>query len=193
MHSSVPTVKVPDFDALMTADGALGEAALKSLVAPYYLKLMGTGIARADDRLLRSVGRSSRRVTDEQVLLMLQGTWRPLVMGAWYAIARNDSRLTVPVHDALESCLGHLTSPALITATLFYPSPRTSALLQDYAAVDRERSWGMSQLAEVAIQHLESPNSLSEGADSQQASAQLRELLLRGDQLRRLHIRRWQG
>lgn len=183
-------MKIPDVDALIAADGMVGEAALKSLVAPYYLKLMGAGITRADDLLLKRVGRSSRRVTDEQVLLMLRGTWRPLVMGAWYAIARNDSTLTAPVHHALETCLGHLTSPALITATLFYPSARTSVLLQEYAVADRERSWGMSQLAEAAIQHLESPSGVREDAEPEQATAQLRELLQRGEQLRRLHERR---
>lgn len=175
----------------MAADERLGEAARESLVAPYYLQLMGTGITRADDQLLKRVGRSSRRVTDEQIRLMLQGTWRPLAMGAWYAIARNDDALLAPVHDVLETCLGHLTSPALITATLFYPSPRTPSLLKHYAATDREQSWGMSQLAEAAIQHLNSQRAPQSDPGLARAAAQLDELLRRGEQLRQLHSRRW--
>ena len=186
----------------MAADERLGATARDSLVAPFYLKLMGAGAIRADGPLLRSVGRSSRNVTDDQVRLMLQGTWRPLVMGAWYAIARNDVTLTGPVHDALETCLGNLTSPALITATLFYPSKHTIPLLEDYADTDRASHWGQADFADAAARHLtgaEPPRTdpaaePAAGAEpprtdpaAEPATAQLGALLRRGSQLRWLH------
>jgi hypothetical protein len=183
-------VRNPDFAALAAADERLGAKARHLLVAPFYLKLMGRGAIRVDERTLKVVGRRSRKVTADEVRLMLQGTWRPLVMGAWYAIALEDDTFTGPVHDALETCLGHLTSPALITATLFYPSERTPSLLADYAVTDRERSWGAAKLADAAGRHLTGAELPREDAGAKEATAQLGELVVRGVQLRQFHGRR---
>ena len=174
----------------MAADERLGEKARDSLVAPYYLELMGWGAIHADEQTVRAVGRKSQKVTDEEVRLMLQGTWRPLAMGAWYAIARDDAAFSGPVHDALEGCRGHLTSPALITATLFYPSERTLPLLADYAATDRERSWGAADLADAAGRHLNGAELSRGNANAMEAAAQLGTLLKLGLTLRQLHRHR---
>jgi len=63
-------------------------------------------------------------------------------MGAWYAIAANDERLSSAVHESLETSLGHLTSPPLITAILAYPRADSAELLRDYAKHDFENQWG---------------------------------------------------
>ncbi|QKE82880.1 hypothetical protein [Arthrobacter sp. NEB 688] len=123
-------------------------------------------------------------MTDEQVRLMLAGGWRPLVMGCWYAIARHDEALCDPVHDALETCQGHLTSPALITATLFYPSERTLPLLADYAATDRRMGWDAADIADAAVLRLTGRLPADSSAPDADAVAQLEALMGFGELLR---------
>lgn len=188
-------MRVPDFEALMAADDRLGKKARMNLVAPYYLKLMGTGILGVDEKLVVDVGRRGRRATDDDVRLMLAGTWRPLVMGAWYAIAHEDAEFSEPIHDALETCLGHLTSPALIAAVIFYPSKRTLPLLADYAATDRLKSWGAADLADAARDRLSTERAdLGIGTSLSAERAMVDALLARGALLRHGHAQgRWRA
>ncbi|MBT9276121.1 hypothetical protein KMZ32_18765 [Phycicoccus sp. MAQZ13P-2] len=166
------------------ADDELGQRALRSFVTPFYLTLMGSGAVEADERLLARVRRAGRRVSDRRVRLMLAGTWRPLVMGSWYAIARDDLALGDAVHDALKTCLGHLTSPPLITAAVMYPSRRTLPLLIDYADCDRQEGWGAAGLAEAAFRRLSGDRAAPEDAAALQNDELLAALLQRGRQLR---------
>lgn len=177
-------MRTPDYDAMTAADDRLLELGGMDLVSPHYLKLMGSSAADADRDVLGNVAHRSRAVTDEQVRLMLAGGWRPLVMGCWYAIAIDDDALSDPVHDALETCQGNLTSPALITATLFYPSVRTLPLLVDYAATDRRMGWAAADIADAAVLRVTGRPPADGAAPAADAVARLEGLVDFGERLR---------
>lgn len=127
---------------------------LRRYVTPFYLKLMGCAAGDADTHLITKVRKRASHLSSSQVAQLLQMHWRPRVMGAWYAVAVQDPSLSTPVHDSLETSLGHLTSPPLITATLAYPSQRTATLLHDYIETDREHQWGAAGFAAAALDRL---------------------------------------
>lgn len=125
-------------------------------MTPFYLKLMGFRAADADDDLTAKVRKRSRKLSTADVTQLLQMHWRPRAMGAWYAIAVQDPSLSAAIHDSLETSLGNLTSPPLITAALAYPNERTAALLSDYIETDLQQQWGAAGFAAAALHRLAS-------------------------------------
>ena len=75
-------------------------------VRPFYLELMGFNAVNASDDLVAKVRRRSRRLSATRIGQLLQMHWRPRAMGAWYAIAVQDSSLSADVHDSLQTCQG---------------------------------------------------------------------------------------
>ena len=143
-------MRQPDFEEQRSIESAFGQMRLRRYVSPFYLKLMGFGAADVDHDLAAKVRNRGRKLSGADVSHLLQMHWRPQVMGAWYAIAARDPLLSTAVHDSLETSLGHLTSPPLITAALAYPNDRTTALLHDYIQTDLEQQWGAAGFAAAA-------------------------------------------
>lgn len=133
---------------------------------PFYLKLMGFNAANAPQNLIATVRERSRKLSAKDISQLLQMHWRPRVMGAWYAIAAQDASLSAAVHDSLETCLGHLTLPPLITAALAYPNAGTASLLRDYIETDHRMGWGAAGFASGALARLEPGNEGRTGAAS---------------------------
>lgn len=147
-------MRQPDFDEQQAIESAFGQRRLRRYVAPFYLMLMAFNAAEADDDLRAKVSTRGRQLSNADVSQLLQMHWRPRVMGAWYAIAARDPSLSMAVHDSLETSLGHLTSPPLITAALAYPNERTAVMLVDYIEADLERRWGAAGFAAAALHRL---------------------------------------
>jgi len=134
---------------------------MSRFVGPFYRQLMGFNAADAPPDLIVKVRAQSRQLSAERITQLLQMHWRPRVMGAWYAVAAQDASLSAAVHDSLSTCLGHLTSPPLITAALAYPNAATASLLRDYIEADQRMHWGAAGFAAAALGRLETE---SEGA-----------------------------
>lgn len=160
-------MRQPDLEAELALEAAFGHARVSRYVKPFYLKLMGCNAANASEDLIAKVRERSRRLSAKDIGQLLQMPWRPRVMGAWYAIAAQDASLSAAVHDSLETCLGHLTSPPLITATLAYPNAGTTSLLRDYIEMDRRMGWGAAGFASGALTRLEPGN--ENGSDAASA------------------------
>lgn len=135
-------------------------------VKPFYLKLMGYNAANASEDLAAKVRKRGSKLSLNDITQLLQMHWRPRVMGAWYAIAAHDASLSAAVHESLETCLGHLTSPPLITAALAYPNAGTADLLRAYIEVDQRMQWGAAGFAAVALARLESGRDSGSSAES---------------------------
>lgn len=143
-------MRTPNFEEEHELEQTFGEERIQRFVTPYYLKLMSFHGATAGKRLSQEVRRRSRELTLADVDCLLRMSWRPRVMGAWFAIAVKDASLSDAVHDSLETCLGHLTAPPLILGTVKYPSRRTVDLLLDYARTDAQQDWGAAGFAAAA-------------------------------------------
>ncbi|HEY5980437.1 MAG TPA: DUF6000 family protein, partial [Microlunatus sp.] len=70
-------------------------------VNPYYLQLMASNAAEADEVVLREVRVRAGELSVHDVRRLLLDSWRPRVMGAWYAIARPRPELSDAVHASL--------------------------------------------------------------------------------------------
>ena len=119
-------------------------------VSPYYLQLMATNAAEADEVVLREIRARAGELSVDEVRRLLLDAWRPRVMGAWYAIARPRPELSDAVHTSLHTCQGHLTSPPLIVAALQYAREDTPEALDSYAERDVQHGWGVAGLARAA-------------------------------------------
>lgn len=148
-------MRQPDLNGELALEAAFGHARMSRYVQPFYLKLMGWNAANAPEDLIARVRQRGRKLSAEEVVQLLQMHWRPRVMGAWYAIAAHDPSLSAAVHESLETCLGHLTSPPLITAALAYPNAGTPSLLRDYIEMDQRMEWGGAGYASAALARLE--------------------------------------
>ena len=151
---------------------------MSRFVSPFYLKLMGFNAMDVPADLITKVRERSRKLSAQDITQLLQMHWRPRVMGAWYAIAARDASLSAEVHDSLETCLGHLTSPPLITAALAYPNASTASLFQDYIEADKRMQWGAAGFAAAALAHLQ-PKIEDEASADPLARAEDREAVSR--------------
>lgn len=125
---------------------------LKTLVAPYYLKLLGVGVSACSPSLLSKVSRTARKVPDQTVLAMLDADWRTRIMGAWYAIAKNDLAFGPGLHESLLNSLGTLTSPALLVGILRYPQPDSLEVIAIHHRLDVVNQWGGADFIAAAAQ-----------------------------------------
>ena len=170
-------MRQPDFEAEQSIESAFGQMRFQRYVTPFYLKLMGFGAADADENVTAKVRKRSRELATVDVTQLLHMHWRPRAMGAWYAIAIHDPSLSEAVHDSLETSLGHLTSPPLVTAALAYPNDRTAALLRDYVQTDQQQQWGAAGFAAAALRRLMSPTE-QEARDSAVSSVRAEDIAL---------------
>lgn len=128
-----------------------------ALVQPFYLDMMRDNATRAADDILDEVARTASAVTDGEILELLSLDWRPRVMGAWYATTRSGPRIAEAVLESLDTCLGSLTSPPLVTATLVHAAPTAVEHLRTYVERDVSNRWGGAGVAAAALERLGAP------------------------------------
>ena len=123
-------------------------------VVPYYLQMMATNAADADEALLDEVRLRAGELSPPQVRQLLLDSWRPRVMGAWYAIALRRPELADAVLVSLRTSYGHLTSPPLLVAALEVGGEDSRQAIIDYEHADVAHGWGAAGLARAAADRL---------------------------------------
>ena len=95
-----------------------------NLVKPFYLKMMGLNGLRVSDEFWAGMVAASRVVTVSEVNWMLStGTWRPVVMGAWFSVAVPAESVRDNLLAAMAQSHGSLTAPPLAAAATIVAGP----------------------------------------------------------------------
>lgn len=130
------------------------EADLDRLWVPYYLQMMRWRELRDGDPFLDEICALAREVSVANLRRLLLSHWRPRLMGAWFATARDEVEIGDAVLVSLATCGGSLTSPWLVTAALIHGRPNTMHTLLYYAERDRANGWGAAGFALAGVELL---------------------------------------
>lgn len=133
-----------------------GNTWIARFIRPFYMNWMRANPKFRDEAIAQIAELRNRafelEVSDIETMLVMQ--WRVQVVGAWYAIARSDSRLSEAVHRGLAHCYGTLTAPALATAALIYRNDTTAVVLRAYQERDAANQYGADGLIGAALRAL---------------------------------------
>lgn len=128
------------------------------LVVPFYLPMMGSNAVDLEAELRAELVRVSTSVTVDEARQLLRsgGQWRPLVMGAWFALAVPADEIEDDVVTAMASSAGGLTAPPLAAVSALLAGVGAIGALQTYAEwiADPDRRDGSYEVVAVAIAHL---------------------------------------
>ena len=157
---------------------------------PFYLDMAGISATRPAARaLLPRVAARAIAADPADIEVMLGLSWRLQVMGAWYAVARDDSRFSKPVHEAFDRCDGALTAPEFLVAALVYPRAETEDVIRAYRGRAVEHQFGGVGLVDAALRRLNpGPDAGPRTADDDELESLLhvaQELQIRAAALRR--------
>lgn len=124
-------------DAAEADIARLGQDWLNTYVVPYYLNWMSSNVLRDDFTpaplgWLPDIKQRARELDTATIRTMLNCAWRIQVMGAWYAVAKNDPSLADAVNDSLDICFGHLTAPPLAVAAVRLANDNTIDALRSF-------------------------------------------------------------
>ncbi|HSU34889.1 MAG TPA: hypothetical protein VLJ88_04440 [Propionibacteriaceae bacterium] len=120
---------------------------------PFYLKMMGLNAVHYPVPYT-VIAEVSQQTSDEEVMQLLRGSWRPRVMGAWLSAGREDPLLVKTLLWSLTTSLGSLTAPPLASVAVFATGSGAMAALQEYLGTDVAHSDGSAGFIGAAIQHL---------------------------------------
>ena len=104
------------------------------LALPFYLKMMGTNANRNAEALwdeLVSAGGTASLAEVQQ--LLAPDHWRPVVMGAWFALQFDANEVGSDLLGAMERCRGSLTAPPLAIACALVLGRDAGQTLASYA------------------------------------------------------------
>jgi hypothetical protein len=123
-------------------------------VQPFYRQMMGTNALEATPSVLAEMAALVDTVDAGLVVGLLRSEWRDQVIGAWLSLAhRYDESVLRAVTNALETCDGSLTAPALLTAMTVMEAPAAAASISRYYEADIADNWGFAGLAQAAAAH----------------------------------------
>lgn len=133
-------------------------------VLPYYLKMMGLNALqhRVDFQSLTEVG---QRTSDDEVVRLLRGAWRPRAMGAWFSVGRRDPDVLETLLWSLTTSAGSLTAPPLATAAVVNVGARAVDALLGYLVNDVAHADGSGRFIGAALEHLGVPTAGVEVTD----------------------------
>lgn len=121
---------------------------------PYYLGWMSANALRNRAQLDR-VREAADRISDPEALCLARIVhWRPLVMGAWFALRHPEAEIAAAILASLTSSLGHLTAPPLAVSAVLLSGPSAMPSLVAYHGRDVAHGYGASELIEAAAGHL---------------------------------------
>ena len=123
-------------------------------VIPFYLDLMDHNALNAEPELLLAVQDRAKELSIKDIERLLQASWRPRVMGAWYYMANPRAELVDAVLYSLRTSQGRLTSPPLMTAVACWGGEEGLAAIAEYEAADAENQWGADGAARAGSQIL---------------------------------------
>src|SRR5262249_20764453 len=125
------------------------------LIQPFYLQMMRLNALDDGLALLPAiVKRASTLDADDVVQLLSDDEWRFVVMGAWFALLRDEADVREAVLRGLEASLGSLTSPPLCIAAVVLAGRDALPALVQYAVADQARGYGACGFAAAAAEHL---------------------------------------
>jgi len=137
----------------MLSHGALSEL-VERCVVPYYLNMMSCNAVEYGPRLVDEIASVGRSVTDEDVVGLLRGDWRPRVMGAWFAPIHDNADVRSALLASLESSAGRLTSPPLAAVAAVLCGTDALDSLRIYRAADIASQWGAAPFIDATIERL---------------------------------------
>ncbi len=128
-------------------------------VTPYYLAMMGRCAPRVPDHVLDEVAALARAASDDDVVALLRGHWRPQVMGGWLAAGRTSPAVVAAVHAALRTSIGSLTAPVLATAAVLAAprgaaGPAVDALVAYHGLASADPTYGAEGFVAAAVERL---------------------------------------
>lgn len=124
-------------------------------VLPFYLKMMGLNAMQypVDYPSLAAVG---QRTSDDEVIRLLRGAWRPRAMGAWFSVGRRDPDVLKTLLWSLTTSAGSLTAPPLATAAIANAGVRAIDALRGYLETEVAHSDGSGRFIGAALEHPQS-------------------------------------
>ena len=123
-------------------------------VQPFYLKMMRLNAIRYGPRLAADIVAAGRAASPSDVISLLRSNWRERVMGAWFALLRDDPSVTEAVLQALSTSHGSLDASPLAAAAVILAGARALPALEIYYAADLANEWGAAGIAAAAVDHL---------------------------------------
>lgn len=138
-------------------------------VVPFYLKMMGLNALQhpVDYPSLAAVG---QRTSDDEVIRLLRGEWRPRVMGAWFAAGRHDPEVLETLLWSLTTSAGSLTAPPLATVAIVNAGVRAVDALHGYLETEVAHVDGSGRFIAAALEHLGMPAAGFEVMDRDRAA-----------------------
>jgi hypothetical protein len=126
------------------------------LVRPFYLKMMGTAAVENGEGLLRSIVDVGKTTTTSEILALLSSNnWRPIVMGAWFALLHNEDAVTDAVLAATRYSVGGTAcGPPLATAAVVLADRAAVQALSERSAHDVANAPGGCGPIAAALEHL---------------------------------------
>jgi hypothetical protein len=140
---------------------------LEETITPFYLRMMGLNGISAPPELLNEVVEAGRSLSALDVVELLEDSWRPVVMGAWFSLLQEDLGVNVTLLESLASSLGSLTSPSLTVAAIVLVGTEAVPTLEEYLRQDLEFEYGACGFTSAALEHLgvESRSYIAEDQD----------------------------
>lgn len=153
-------------------------------VQPFYLKMMGNWATKNGAELVGPIAMAARLATAGEVVSLLEGPWRPRVMGAWLSVRQTDPAVNRALLLSLRTSLGWLTLPPLATAAVAVMGLEAVDALKQYIADNLNFEPDSAGFASAALEHLQChdgagplPNNTSRYRKDLQAMLGVAELL----------------
>jgi hypothetical protein len=122
-------------------------------VVPFYLQMMGLNALGypVPFTRLRDVGRPT---TNDEVIELLGGLWRPRVMGAWFAAGRTEPDVIEAVLASLATSAGSSTAPPLATVAILGSGTGAMESMRTYLEADLAHRRGSAGFIAAALEHV---------------------------------------
>ena len=120
----------------------MDESDLGRWVVPFYLETMGLNAVDASSALLEDLVAVGSTLNSSNIIDLLNGGWRGVAVGSWYALLSNDARVHEAVLATLARSNGDLTAPGLCVTAIVLTGEGCVEALCEYARRDLEKNFG---------------------------------------------------
>ena len=114
----------------------MDESDLGRWVVPFYLETMGLNAVDASSALLEDLVAAGSTLSSSDITDLLNGGWRGVAVGSWYALLSNDARVHEAVLAILAGSSGDLTAPGLCVTAIVLTGESCVEALCEYARRD---------------------------------------------------------
>ena len=129
----------------------------QAFVKPFYLKMLRSNALILSDDLWSQIVDAGRVVTVADVSSMLRsGTWRPVLMGAWFSLAVPTASIVDDLIAAMSASRGSLTAPPLSAASTLLAGAAAVPAMMNYIhyITDPRIRDGSEALVAAAVEQL---------------------------------------